>query len=276
MADVSIKKKRKIVRSFSLAWCGKPKSGKSTLLAKIIKKYGGIVCDFSRIDQYGGLDHTAIKYNVAVNAPRIVGDIEEVEVGEAWTACQKVGLPEEYYKLIRCWKDFEDAIAYARVLQEDILQKKIFIGIDDTDAMRWHKVLSIAEALGHKNPVKNDWGATSTELKLLVTKLSKEFNLALVNQMMEEYSQVLDTDGTTKIKEKNGAVVPNWIPKSSDYLVDGMFEIIIDASTKPRKQLIKIHGGREVWQCDPNFEEIISDITPERIMKALGITEDRL
>jgi hypothetical protein len=194
-----------ITRPLSIALAGEPKSGKSTVAAKIVKKYGGIICDFSRVNQSGGMDKTPVKYNVS-NEIKQIGEDTIIEVGEAYTAMHKVGVGLENYKLILNWQDFENAVAYARVLSEDILKKKIWIVIDDTTAMRWHKAIEIKDRLGHKSIAQKDWGIAASELKLMVSSLSKEFNLFMINQMMDEYHEfdIIDENGkTTKEKQKN-------------------------------------------------------------------------
>lgn len=265
---------KKYVRPLAIALAAMPKNGKSTIGAKIVKKYGGIICDFSRINQSGGFKNP-IKYTNAIDAPIQIGEDEIIEVGEAWTACQKVGIEEDRYKLILNWKDFENAITYAQMLSEDILQKKIWIVIDDTVAMKWHKTLSIAEKLGHKNASQSDWRTATTDLKLMISNLSKKFNLFIINQMKEEYRE-MEVENGKKEKQGTGIFVPNWIPSGLDYLVDGMVRIEIDKSSKPYTQYLVIDGGREVWVCSEDFQERVDKITPELIMKVLGITEDRL
>jgi len=268
----------KIKRSLSVALAGETKTGKSTIGAKFISKYGGIFCDFSRINQSGGIDKTPVKYNVS-NSIEQIGNDTIVEVGEAYTAISKVGLNLDNYKVILNWQDFENAIAYAKVLSEDILKKRLWLIIDDTTAMRWHKALEIKDRMGHKSIGQKDWGIASAELKLLVSNLSRDFNLFMINQMMDEYHEfdIIGEDGkTTKEKQKSGVRVPAWIPNGLDYLIDGILEVRIDKDVKPAKQYINIDGGREIWICDDSFNPRIDNITPENIMKSLGITEDRL
>ena len=269
----------KIKRPLSVALAGEPKTGKSTIAAMIVKKYGGIICDFSRVNQSGGLDGTTVKYDTSVSAPIQEGEDTIVEVGEAWTAAKKVGIEDDNYKLILNWQDFENAIMYAKILSEDILKKKIWIVIDDTVAMRWHKAINVSKKMGHKSIAQKDWTVATVELKLMISKISKDFNLFIINQMMDEYHEysagdLVDKD--KKEKQKSGVRVPNWIPNGLDYLVDGMVHIEIDRTQRPYKQYLVVDGGREVWICDANFEERVTNITPELIMKVLGITEDRL
>jgi len=265
---------RIIKRSLSLALAAETKSGKSYIGASIVKKYGGIICDFSRVNQIGGFKNP-IEYKIAVNAPQKIGEDEIIEVGEAWTACQKVGITEENYKLITNWKDFENAIAYARFLSEDVLKKKIWIVLDDTVAMRWHKTLDIANKLGHKNASQSDWRSTTQELKILISDLSKDFNLFIINQMKDEWEKTEIEDNKTE-KQSTGKRVPNIIPNGLEYLVDGLMHIEIDKSSMPYKQYLVIDGGKEFWICGNDFCPKVENITPELIMKVMGISEDRL
>lgn len=267
-----------IKRPLSIALAGETKTGKSYIGAAFVKKYGGIICDFSRINQSGGMDKTTVKYNLS-NDIRQEGDNTIIEVGEAYTAANKVGVAFDNYKLILNWQDFEKAVAYAKVLSEDILQKRVWIVIDDTTAMRWHKAIDVMGRMGHKSIAQKDWGIASAELKLMVSNLSRDFNLLMINQMMDEYHEyeVIGEDGKpTKEKQKSNIRVPAWIPNGLDYLVDGMVHIEIDKSVKPAKQYLVIDGGRECWICDSNFVERVDNITPELIMKVLGIGDERL
>jgi len=270
-------KKIKIVRPLSMALAGEPKTGKSTIGAMIIKKYGGLFLDLGRVNQSGGMDGSTVKYSVDLqHSYEKNGEIIK-EVGESWTAVSKNGI-EDQYRLILNWKDFENVIAEANVLSEDVLQKKIWLVIDDTVAWRKHKVLDVKDKLGHKSATKNDWGIATQELNLLTSKLSKTFNLFLICQMSDEYQTFdsSDENGKSKSKEKSGIRAPLWIPSGLDYLVDGMIHIEIDKTVRPYKQYLVIDGGREVWVCDENFSPKVDKITPELIMKVMGISEDRL
>lgn len=270
-----------INRSLSLAFAAESKNGKSTIGAMVAKEFKGFVCDFSRVDNKWG-SKTGPKFTTAQQAPKIVGDKKIIEVGEAWTACQKVGLEKDRYKLILSWADFENVVNYARMIGEDIDKKKEWLVLDDTVSMRKHKVNSIAAKLGHQQACQADYRIATIELQEMITNLSREFNLLLINQMKDEWAEnVLESihDGVKKIdkeKQSTGKRVPNFIPNGTDYLCDGMGHIEIDRSQKPFKQYFVVDGGREIWICDENFEPRVSNVTAMDIMKAFGISEDRL
>jgi hypothetical protein len=267
-----------INRPLAIAIAAETKTGKSTIGAKIAHKYGGVVCDFSRINQTGGMG-VDVHYDCLVSAPKQVGEDTIIEVGEAWTACKKVGLDlDKYYKVIMNWNDFKAVIEYARALNS-ITKKRQWLIIDDTVALRWHKVIEIQEKLGHKSIYLSDWGVAATELKLLVSNLSREFNLFLINQMVDEFQQNGEEqkgNKKVKIKEKTGNRIPFWIPNGADYLIDGMCHIEIDRSNRPYKQYIIVDGGREIWICGNDFNPRVDQVSPENIFQALGITDDRL
>jgi hypothetical protein len=267
-----------INRPLAVALAAETKSGKSTIGAKIAYKYGGVVCDFSRINQTGGMG-ADVHYDRLLSDPKQVGNDTIIEVGEAWTACRKVGLDlDKYYKVIMNWRDFETVIEYARALNS-ITKKKQWLIIDDTVAMRWHIAISIKEKLGHKSIYLSDWGIVATELKLLVSELSREFNLFLINQMIDEFQQNGEEQVSgkkIKLKEKTGNKIPFWIPNGADYLIDGMCHIEIDKSTRPFKQYVIVDGGREIWICADDFNPRVDIVTPDTIFQALGITNDRL
>jgi len=272
----------KYIRPLAIAIAAETKRGKSTIGAMICKKYGGVLCDFSRINQGGGMDGTPVTYQniLANNAITTEADGTIVKkVGEAFTACNKQGLDiEKHYRLILKWKDFEDAIQYAQMLST-IQKKKMWLVLDDMTAVRWHKTLDVSERLGHKSNTQKDWIIAAGELKLMISALSDKFNLLLINQMIDEYAQTIDESEAgkkTKNKEKSGVRVPDWIPRGADYLVDGMLRIEIDKSSFPYKQYLVIEGGREVWICADDFVPRVDRVTPDDIFKALGITEDRL
>ena len=268
----------KVIRPLSIALAGEPKTGKSTIGAMIIKRYGGLICDFSRVNQSGGLDGSTVKYNTAISQAKEINGVTYKEVGEAWTAAHKNNI-DDNYRLILNWQDFENVIAEARILSNDVLQKKIWLVIDDSVAMRWHKALDVAKRLGHKSIVQKDWTIATVELKLTISSLSKDFNLLIINQMIDEYHEYESQEGdnkTVKEKQKSGVKVPLWIPNGLDYLVDGMVHIEIDKSQRPYKQYLVIDGGRCIWICDDNFSPKVDQVTPEMIMKSLSIEEDRL
>ncbi len=265
----------KIKRSLAVAISGPPKCGKSHLGAAICKQYGGIICNFSRVDQeFGTKKGEGCKYNIAVNDPVIQGDEEIVEVGEAYGAVEHVGLDLEYYKVINKWSQFEEAIEIAKFLSSEIFKKKIWIVIDDTVGLRWHKTMSISNKLGHKQIAQSDWKIAAVELKKLISELSKDFNLFLINQMTEEYKEYIGEDGK-KIKEGSGKFVPNWIPKGADYLIDSMAEIVINRENIPWKQEIHLKGGWSYWQCANGFVPTYENITPDQLLDVLGIAKER-
>lgn len=256
-----------VKRACCIGEAGDTKVGKSRMGATFCmlqNEPSGIVLDFSRILQDGGFNGKTPTYN-------LVSD--ENEVGEAYPACMNVGLDmENQYKLITKWDDFENAIEFARYYQDILGRKKLWLVIDDTVGMRWHKVLDISQKAKHKSIAKDDWKVATPELKLLISRLSKEFNLLLINQIGPEYIS----------GEKTGLKEPDWIPGKAEFLFDGLFTIhIIKTPSKygeqviKRKQVVEILSGREMWQCDDNFNPWIENPTAEKILESLGIKQDR-
>lgn len=258
-----------INRALSVGYAGKSKVGKSYLSANFCKldnKPSGIVFDFSRIFMTGGFDGSTPKYLTSEKMPVIQGADEIIEVGEAYPACEKVGLDmDNQYKLILKWQDFLDALEFARYYQDTIKRQKLWLVLDDMVGLRWHKVINISINAKHKSVSKDDWKVASSELKLLISQLSKEFNLVLVNQMGAAY----ENGDSTGISE------PKWIPGGAEYLYDILFELGIDDNVAPRKQFAKIMASREIWQCDESFDPMVYKPTPETILNRAGITPNR-
>lgn len=260
---------RIINRALSVGYAGESKTGKSyqgALFCNLEGKPSGIVCDFSRIFMKGGFDGTTPSYLTTEKMPVIQGTDEIIEVGEAYPSCEKVGLDiDNQYKLILKWQDFLDALEFARYYQATIKRKKLWLVLDDMVGLRWHRVIKIAMDAKHKSVAKDDWKVASSEIKLQISQLSKEFNLVLVNQIGAEYDH----------GDATGQREPKWIPGGAEFLYDVLYKIEIDASTNPRKQVANILAGREIWQCDEGFNPIVTKPTPEEILTRAGITPNR-
>jgi hypothetical protein len=93
--------------------------------------------------------------------------------------------------------------------------------------------------------------------------------------MKDEWEKTEIEDNKTE-KQSTGKRVPNIIPNGLEYLVDGLMHIEIDKSSMPYKQYLVIDGGKEFWICGQDFQPKVDNITPELIMKVMGISSDRL
>ena len=257
-------------RPLSVGFAGETKTGKSHLAARFCKlndQPSGIYLDFSRIFMKGGFTHTTPQYITAQNLPNEVNGDITIEVGEAFPACSTVGLDiDSQYRMITQWSDFEKVIDYAKLYQETIGRKKLWLILDDMVGLRWHKVIQISQDAKHKSVTKDDWKVVSTEIKLLISQLSKEFNLLMVNQFSDEYIN----------QEKTGERSPTWIPGGAEYLYDGLFNLFIaNVEGQPSAQYAQILAGRDIWQCDPNMQKMLKFPSPEDILNSLKISKDR-
>lgn len=243
-------------RALSVGLCGEPKTGKSHLAARFCKEFGGVYCDFSRMFMQGGLNGKTPEYISVIDSDGII------DTGEAYPACLSVGLDiANQYKVINNWTDFQNAVEFARLYKDSLGKQRIWFILDDMQGVRWHKVIQIAKEAKHKSVSKDDWKVATTDIKLLISNLSQEFNLLMINQMGDEYKE----------GETSGERKPYWYPSGAEYLYDVLFNI----SVVDKIQWTQIISSREIWQCSENFDPMIKFAQPKDILTRSGINPNR-
>ena len=237
-----------------IGYCGETKVGKSHLGASFVKQFDGIFLDFSKIIQSGGWSGKTPEYHVA-----------QVGTGEAYTACQHVGIDIDHqYKFIKSWDDLEFAIECAKEYRDKESKKgnkRLWCVFDDSKWLRYMRAQKEAQLAAHKSINKDDWRNATVGLTLQITELEAQFNLLYVNQMGAEWAA----------GESTGNRAGAFYPSGAEFIYDLVGELFVDESQKPRVQHMRFIANRCTWQCTNDYIDNVVSPTPEKILEAAGV-----
>lgn len=230
---------------------GDPKEGKSHFAAGFVKEFQGMIIEPVVIQQLPPKKGEAARYVV-----------DQSPYGHSAYALKNVGIDiKNDYRYVKSWKEYQDAIdtLQMRAAESD---KRLWLVIDDSD--QWRRLYTYHLALninGRKQVTKDEFMQAGGDLVTFMNQLKNMFNMVYVNQMKDEFIK----------DEPTGRSIAAVYPANAKFLYEIYGKLYKNKETKTRDFNVDL---LTIISDIDDFNPIVSDVTPKKLLDICKVDED--